>query len=89
VTPHTDQILSLADAGEPVADIAARLSLSAGRVYTILRKHRPDRKRKQRTRTSNKPDQARALMQGGASAARVALLLGVTRQYVYQIGRGK
>ncbi len=77
-------ILTMADAGESVEAIAAACDLTRGRVYTILRKHRPGRSRQPRRRTSSKPDQVRALCKMGTPVKRAAELLGVTRQYAYR-----
>lgn len=82
---NTADILSRADAGETVAAIAAGADVTAGRVYAVLRKHRPNRARKLRVRTSRIPDQIRALDAIGTKPARIAFLLDVRRQYVYRI----
>jgi hypothetical protein len=79
------KILAAADAGTPVADIAAANKLSAGRVYSILREHRPDRARKARRTTSDIPRKVRGLKAKGMAPTRVAFLLGVTPAYVYRI----
>lgn len=78
-------ILSRADAGQPVADIAAALDLTVGRIYAVLRQHRPDRCRKERRRVSKVPAKVRALLARGIVPSRVAFLLGITRAYVYRI----
>lgn len=77
-------LLRDADTGAKVAALAARHGLSASQVYRILREHRPDRPRSSRRRTSDKPAKIVALAASGASAARVAELLGVSRAYVYR-----
>lgn len=81
------KLLRLADKAPPlsVEQIAAACDLSAGRVYAILREHRPDRARKPRRQTSVVPAKVRALHKRGTGAARIAALLGVKRQYVYRI----
>lgn len=79
-----ERILALSDAGSHPADIATALSVSPSYVYTILREHRPDRERKPRACTSNKPDQIRALFKVNKNAARTAKLLKCSRAYVYR-----
>lgn len=78
-------ILQLADAGTSVADIAAAVDLTPGRVYGILRTERPDRTRSPRTRTSKVPNKVRALAAKGTKPARIAFVLGCSRAYVYRI----
>lgn len=86
MTPDTLQtLLDLADADLPVADIASAVQLTPGRVYAILRKHRPSRRRTPRTLTSSLPAKVRALVKAGAKPSRAAFLCGVTRAYVYRI----
>jgi hypothetical protein len=77
-------ILAAADAGEPVASIAAAHSLPPGRVYAILREHRPSRPRTPRQRTSAVPDKIRFLVKQGMAPGRVAVVLGCSRAYVYR-----
>lgn len=78
-------ILRLADAGVLVATIAAAVALTPGRVYALLRVHRPDRQRTPRPCTSDKPRAIRGLAGEGIRPARIAALLGVRRQYVYRV----
>lgn len=79
------RILTAADRNTPVADIAATVELTPGRVYAILRRERPRRKRKERRRTSDKPAMIRGMAGEGIKPARIALVLGVSRAYVYRI----
>jgi hypothetical protein len=81
----TPQILALADAGTPVAAISHTLELSPSTVYATLRTHRPDRTRSPRTRTSPKRAMVLGLLAAGIPAPRVALLAGVTRQWVHAL----
>lgn len=84
MTPAAVRILELFDAGKtPVQIIAA--GQRRDRVYAVLRKERPARARAPRTRTSVVPGLARQLDAEGFSAARIAVLLCVTPQYVYSI----
>ncbi len=87
VKPHMKKILALADVRPllSVEDIAARVNLGQGRIYALLRQHRPNRPRHPRRRTSELPAQVRGLTAKGIGPARIAALLGVTRQYVYKI----
>lgn len=80
-------ILRLADAGEAVDAIAAHpdVGVTIGRVYAILRKHRPDRPRHARRRTSEKRPMIIGLLAQGIKPPRVAELAQVERQYVYRI----
>ncbi len=78
-------ILRLCDAGKHPGEIAAALDIPAGRVYAVLREHRPDRKRKPRAHTSVLRSQILALAAIGTKPARIAMLLNVTRQYVYKV----
>lgn len=76
------EILVRSDNGEHPGEIAEALDVTPGRVYAVLRQHRPNRKRKPRRRTSEKPAQIRALAAKGIKQGRIADLLDVTRQYV-------
>ena len=80
-----DSILALHDAGNTPAAIASSLGISLSSVYTVLRAHRPDRKRAPRARTSPLPAQIRGLVASGIKQRRVAYLLGVSPAYVYRI----
>jgi len=81
----TEQILELADANVPVRDISARLQASEPTVYAALRIHRPTRTRSPRRRTSPKRAMVLGLLAAGIPAPRVALLAGVTRQWVWAL----
>lgn len=81
----TVAILELADAGHTPGAIAAALNLTTGRVYATLRAHRPDRVRSPRTRTSEKPGQVLFLAAQGVRPGRIAVLLGISRAYVYRV----
>lgn len=85
--PPTDAILELADANVPVRDIVARTGASESTVYAALRVHRPTRSRSPRRRTSPKRDMVLGLLAAGIPAPRVALLAGVTRQWVHVLKR--
>ena len=88
VTPGLDptpQILSFFDGGYTPPQIVAAMHLSAGKVYAVLRQHRPARARAPRTRTSVVPAQVLALHAEKIGAARIADLLQVSRAYVYAI----
>lgn len=84
MNPRLASILERHDAKETVAAIARAESLSPGYVYGILREHRPERKRAKRTRTSEKPAQIRYLASQGIAAVRIAVLLSVSKAYVYK-----
>lgn len=83
---HTAAILSLSDSGEHPQAIALALTLPAGRVYAVLRQHRPKRTRKPRVCTSDVPEKVRGLrFVCGYEPPRIAALLDVSRAYVYRI----
>lgn len=84
LTPLVAEILRLSDEGEPPDAIAETLRKSLGCVYAHLRKHRPDRARKPRPRTSTLPFQIRALAAAEIKPARIAQLKSVSRAYVYR-----
>jgi hypothetical protein len=88
-TSPTLRILALLDAGQKPAQIAVALRLPKARIYTILRRERPMRKRVPRRRTSSKPDLARALRKEGVAPPRIASLLGCSAKYVYMALQGK
>lgn len=80
-----EQVLKRADDGERVPKIAKAAGVKTGRIYALLRKHRPERERSSRTRTSMVPQQVLALHKTGAGPSRIAELLDVSRQYVHRI----
>lgn len=82
-TPDDIQaLLAHHDAGATVADLVRESGMGQTRVYALLKAHRPDRKRTRR-RTSSVPAKVRGLVASGIKPARVAVLLGVSRAYVY------
>lgn len=85
MTTTLDKILTRADRGEPVTKIADALSLSPGYIYGVLRAERPKRQRKARETTSDMPRMIRGLQRAGLKPARIAVVLGITRQYVSKV----
>lgn len=77
-------ILSCADNGAHVEQIATALGVSTGYIYGVLREHRPTRTRKPRERTSDVPRMIAALAAEGHKPHRIAVMLGITRAYVYR-----
>lgn len=81
-----DKILAMFDSQHHAEQIAAALGVTKGRVYAVLREHRPDRERKPRRRVSALPARIRGYHSGhGIEPSRIAVLLGVSRQYVHKI----
>jgi hypothetical protein len=76
MNPIVTKILKLADRGQSASDIAAAVSKSPGYVYSVLREHRPDRKRKAHKTRSDKPRMIAGLYDQGIPAARIAVVLG-------------
>ena len=87
MTHSLPPILALSDAGHAPADIASRLDVPISTVYSILRRHRPDRPRKPRRRTSDLPYKIRTLASRGIAPQRIAVLMEVSRAYVYRVLR--
>jgi len=85
VTPLLANILSRHDNGEHVAEIAAAEGVSIGHVYAALRKHRPNRERKPRERTSERRRFILGLLAQDVPPRRVAFLSQVSPAYVYFI----
>lgn len=83
MTNH-ESVLTRHDAGDSIEAIAEALSISTRQVYNVLAKHRPDRPRKPRACTSDMPRMIRGLADRGMKAARIAVVLGISRQYVYR-----
>lgn len=83
---HT-QILAFYDAllEKDASVVASALAVSINTVYAVLRRYRPDRKRKPRPRLSDKRRQILGLASCGYKAARVAELVGVSKAYVYRV----
>jgi DNA invertase Pin-like site-specific DNA recombinase len=79
------RILTLSDHGNSAPQIAAAESISTGYVYKVLREHRPKRPRKQRAATSELLAKVRALARRDVTVARIAMLLGCSKAYVYRI----
>lgn len=79
------EILHAADSQVPIASIATRLAVSESTIYSILRQHRPARTRNPRRRTSSKRPMVLGLLAAGIPPVRVALLAGVTRQWVWAL----
>lgn len=80
------QLLKRTDAGERISDVAVTAGVTTGRIYAILRKHRPERDRAARTRTSMIPAKILALNKLGTKPSRIAELLGgISRQYVHKV----
>lgn len=77
-----DKILKKHDEGKDVATIAAALDVSAGYVYGVLRQFRAKRKRKPRKSTSDIPRMIHGMAKEGIAQSRIAVVLGVSRQYV-------
>ncbi len=84
-TSPKDKILTRHDRGESVATIADALSLSPGYIYGVLRRERPKRQRKARETTSDMPRMIVGLHKQKIKPARIAVVLGVSRQYVHRV----
>lgn len=84
-TDHTAAILSLSDQGQHPAAIVAATGAKPGKVYSVLREYRPQRTRKPRVCTSDVPQKVRGLLSLGYKPPRIALVLDVSRAYVYRI----
>ncbi len=84
-TTPVSKILTRHDRGESVATIAAALSLSPGYIYGVLRRERPKRQRKARVTTSDLPRMIVGLHRQKIKPARIAVVLGITRQYVSKV----
>lgn len=87
MTHSVPPILALSDAGHAPDAIASRLGVPISTVYSILRRHRPDRPRKMRRRTSDMPYKICALAARGIAPQRIAILMEVSRAYVYKVLR--
>lgn len=81
------RVLQLSDSGAPPDAIAAALSVSTGYVYGILRRERPDRPRKARTRDSALRAKIVGLAGCGIARTRIVALLEneCSKAYVYRI----
>jgi hypothetical protein len=78
-------ILERHDRGETVEQIRQAEGVGFGYVYSVLREHRPERRRQPRTRTSEKRKLILGLLAGGIAAPRVAFLAQCTPAYVYKL----
>lgn len=85
MNPLISKILARHDAGEDVATIVAGEPVSFGYVYDALRKHRPERKRQPRTRTSERRKLILGLLAGGIKPPRVAFLARCSPAYIYKL----
>jgi hypothetical protein len=87
MTTLADRILSLYDAGQPVAAIALECGVSGRYVYRHLELHRPNRKRKARERKSKLRDEILLYARAGIERKRIAQLFAdeCRRQYVYRV----
>lgn len=81
----TIDILALHDIGQHAEQIASALGVPRGRVYAVLREHRPDRGRKPRRRVSSLPVKIHGYKARGIGQSRIAVLLGTSRQYVHKV----
>lgn len=84
-SPTALQIIKLSDAQKHPDEIAARLNVSISHVHTVLRRERPDRPRKPRTRTSDLRRMIIGLHQQGFKPPRIAFALKCSKAYVYRI----
>lgn len=85
MNPTATKILARHDAGKDAAAIAATLSVSASYVYSVLREHRPDRKRKAHPKRSDEPGIIVGMFDQGHKPARIAISRGISRAYVYRV----
>lgn len=85
MTDTIKAILKRHDRGEAVAAISAAEDVGFGYVYSVLREHRPKRKRAPRTRTSQKRKLILGLLARNIKPPRVAFLAQCTPAYVYKL----
>jgi hypothetical protein len=85
MNPTQSAILKRHDARQDAATIAAALSVSLSYVYSTLREHRPNRKRKSHPKRSDLPRMITGLHDQGIAQSRIAVVLGVSRQYVSRV----
>lgn len=78
-------VLRLADEGVRVEAMCAVTGIQRSQVYRILARHRPDRERQGRRRTSDLPRRVQGMFKEGIAPGRIAALLRVSRAYVYRI----
>lgn len=77
-------IVQLHDDGKTADEIAKLLHVSLGYVYSILRKERPNRERKEHRRTSEIPAEVVTMFEAGIKATQIAKRLKISRAYVYK-----
>lgn len=80
-----EKILMRHDRGEDVETIRNAEGVGFGYVYSVLREHRPERKRQPRTRTSAKRKLILGLLTRGIAPPRVAFLAQCSPAYVYKL----
>lgn len=82
----SEAVLALHDSGQHAEQIANALDVPRGRVYAVLREHRPDRERKPRRRVSGLPAQIyfKRTVEG-VKPCQIAKALQVSRQYVHKV----
>lgn len=78
-------ILKRHDSGADAARIAGALGVSLSYVYSTLREHRPNRKRKAHPKRSDKPALVVGMFDQEHKPARIAVVLGLSRAYVYRV----
>jgi hypothetical protein len=84
MTPGQRGILIQFDQGLTPVEIAAS-GVALPRIYATLRKWRPRRERAARRRTSQKRGLVLALAKEGVGAARIVVLVRISRARVYKI----
>jgi transposase len=84
MNPTAAAILARYDSTPDVAAIAEALDVSASYVYSVLREHRPNRKRKVHSKRSDLPSRIMAMHVKGIGAAKIAGKLEISRAYVYR-----
>jgi hypothetical protein len=78
-------ILKRHDRGETVEQIRQAEGVGFGYVYSVLREHRPERRRQPRTRTSEKRKLILGLLASNIKPPRVAFLAECSPAYVYAL----
>lgn len=85
MTPLVARIVLHSDLGKTPAQIAAFCKVPVHKVYAILRRERPDRRRAPRPCTSAVPALVMGLAREGVKAARIASLCQCSCAYVHRI----
>jgi hypothetical protein len=85
MNPTQTAILKRHDAKQSAQEIAAALDVSMSYVYATLRSERPNRKRKTHPKRSDLPRMIAGLHGQGIPQSRIAVVLGVSRQYVSRV----